>query len=363
MNQFEVNGGLFIREARFSEIDLGNAKVGGQLDMSGAKCTSGLNMNQFEVNGSLFMRGAEFSEIDLGNAKVGGQLDMSGAKCTSGLNMNQFEVNGNMFVHGAEFSEIDLGNANIGGGLSIQSGRFASLDLTGSNIKTVLNLGFDDRSKPQWSGGSPRLLLRNAVVGTVQAPPQLDAFPNDLDLNGFKYTDLGGEMASREPKWFSAWLEKDTSYSPQTYYQLAAVLRAMGQPGKADEILYAGKEHERSKARSHREISRWIELSLANYTSGYGYRYYYTMRWIIGLILFIFLGAQVYNTTASGNALSWGEKLAFSFDILLPIVKLDESHYKVLLSGWQHYYFYFHKLVGYVLGLIVVAGLSGIMKK
>ncbi len=49
--------------------------------------------------------------------------------------------------------------------------------------------------------------------------------------------------------------------------------------------------------------------------------------------------------------------------MLLPIVKLDENHYTVPMSGWQRYYFYLHKLIGYVLGLFIVAGISGITKQ
>jgi hypothetical protein len=48
--------------------------------------------------------------------------------------------------------------------------------------------------------------------------------------------------------------------------------------------------------------------------------------------------------------------------MLLPIVKLNEQHYKIDLQGWVRYYFYFHKLMGYVLGSFIVAGLSGLTK-
>jgi len=35
---------------------------------------------------------------------------------------------------------------------------------------------------------------------------------------------------------------------------------------------------------------------------------------------------------------------------------------EIELSGWRAYYFYFHKISGYVLAAIVGAGLSGITK-
>ncbi|MGA2223470.1 MAG: hypothetical protein ABSH41_03390 [Syntrophobacteraceae bacterium] len=374
MNQIEITGALFMRYgAWLSEVDLRAAKVG-RLDMSGAKFTGKLNMNGLTVTGSLLMYpGAEFSEVDLGGAQIGEELSMSGAKCTGKLNMNGLTVTDSLLMYpGAEFSEVDLVSARIGGGLYILGGRFTSLDLTDTSIKTVLNLGFDDLNKTIWSADS-RLLLRNTVVDAMQAPPRLDAFPNDLDLNGFKYNhlgewrgaDKGSEMASRDSKWFTDWLGKDRTYSPQPYYQLAEVLRTMGHPEKAKDILYAGKERELSEAIKRWEVLKWLGLSLLSYTIGYGYHYTYIVPWVIGLIL---LGACVYKSTSPGKASSytkpikWGESLAFSFDMLLPIVRLDQRHYDTSLSNGQRYYFYVHKLVGYVLGLFIIAGLSGITK-
>jgi hypothetical protein len=40
------------------------------------------------------------------------------------------------------------------------------------------------------------------------------------------------------------------------------------------------------------------------------------------------------------------------------IVKLRECHYSVDLAGWVRYYFYFHKLMGYVLASFLIAGLG-----
>jgi len=54
--------------------------------------------------------------------------------------------------------------------------------------------------------------------------------------------------------------------------------------------------------------------------------------------------------------------IAFSFDMLLPIVKLRDYHYTVDLKGWARYYFYFHKLMGYLLASFLIAGLTGLTK-
>ena len=269
--------------------------------------------------------------------------------------------------------EINLIFADIGGNMTISGAKFDSLlNLTGAHIKSEMSLASDTESKPVW-GEHSRLVLRNTAVGCVQTPPDLDAFPKDLDLDGYSYTRLGGlgsvdsesEMASRPPEWFIEWLNRDRSYSPQPYQQLAEVLRAMGHSGKANNILYAGKERERSELIKRKKVLRWFGMSLLNWTIGYGYgyRYFYSLFWVIG---FTIIGAWVFSTTVAGKCFSPGETFAFSFDLLLPLVKFDESHYKIPFScfgDWQRYYFYAHKLVGYVLGSFVVAGLTGITKK
>ena len=58
-----------------------------------------------------------------------------------------------------------------------------------------------------------------------------------------------------------------------------------------------------------------------------------------------------------------GKKLGFwySLDMLLPIVRLREKHYEADLSNeWVRYYFFGHKVVGYVLVFFVLAGMTGL---
>jgi len=55
--------------------------------------------------------------------------------------------------------------------------------------------------------------------------------------------------------------------------------------------------------------------------------------------------------------------IAYSLDLLLPVIKLREYHYdKIDLQSWARYYFYFHQLMGYVIAAFLAAGLSGLVK-
>lgn len=190
-----------------------------------------------------------------------------------------------------------------------------------------------------------------------------ESWPNDLEseLDGFIYNRLGGfggtgaaEMADRKSSWFEDWLTKDKTYSPQPYEQLAKVLRTAGQYGKADDILYAGRERERAEATG----PKWIGLTLLNYSIGYGYRYLYSLIWIAVLVG---LGAVVLCRTGEGKKHKMPYGIAYSVDMLLPIVRLREYHFDgVKLLGFARYYFYFHKLMGYMLASFLIAGLSGL---
>ncbi len=329
---------------------------------------------------------------------------MSGARCNGeggSVNIYGLDLNGDMLMTNAEFPNVQLRYARIGGCVDISGGTFTSMDLTGSSITTVLQMGSADTSKATWAGASSLLLLRDTAVDTVQAPLEVKAFPDDLDLNGFKYTHFhlsewrgkerkkstenDSEMSPRKFEWFIDWLKRN-SYSPQPYLQLAGVLRNMGHPVKADDVLFEGKKCERREIKKRGEISKWIGLIMLESTIGYGYRYLRTIPWVMGLIFIgalFFAGAyqdnsvncetsifkpvimQTFSRDIFLSRLMSPETYAFSLDLLLPVVKLNDCHYKILpmLPYWARYYFYIHELLGYILGYFVVAGLSGITKK
>jgi hypothetical protein len=52
----------------------------------------------------------------------------------------------------------------------------------------------------------------------------------------------------------------------------------------------------------------------------------------------------------------------YSFDALLPIIRLRELHYQIELGGWRHYYFYLQRIVGWILGIFVLAAFYGLAK-
>jgi hypothetical protein len=92
---------------------------------------------------------------------------------------------------------------------------------------------------------------------------------------------------------------------------------------------------------------------------GYGYYPYFAIFWVISLIM---VGAIVLRASGEGlrNGMPFG--LAYSFDMLLPIIRLRDRHYQIDLKTWVRYYFYGQKIMGYVLASFLIAGLAGLSK-
>jgi hypothetical protein len=92
---------------------------------------------------------------------------------------------------------------------------------------------------------------------------------------------------------------------------------------------------------------------------GYGHYTYLAILWA-GILVCV--GAAVLQVTGEGrrNRMPYG--LAYSFDMLLPIIKLRKKHEDIDLHGWSRYYFYWQKIMGWVLGSFLIAGLSGLTR-
>jgi hypothetical protein len=358
MARLEVKSDLFMwgPKASFQNVNLAGAKVGGLLRMDGATVTGTLNMTGLEVGEVLLMRSGAFKDMDLAGAKVGGQLSMKGSSVAGTLTMQGLQVGEHLIMRDAMLDKrADLTIASVGHSLNLTGAKLTELDLTATRIEGELRLA------PEWRE-TARLILRNTHTGTLQAR-MTDAWPKEgsLELDGFTYARLGGP-APDDIDDYIAWLERDSSYTPQPYAHLAAVLRAAGEPPKANRILYESRERERADAWK-RDYVRWFGLSLLNYSIGYGLGlgYFLSLLWIF---IFTLIGTFGLDVARQGPE-SVAGKAIFSLGRLLPIVQLDETHKEVdaRLAGWVKYYFYAHKLAGWVLASFLIAALAGLTQK
>ncbi len=49
--------------------------------------------------------------------------------------------------------------------------------------------------------------------------------------------------------------------------------------------------------------------------------------------------------------------------MLLPIIELNKRHYEIQLARFARYYFYFHKIMGWILASFIGAGINGLTEK
>jgi len=146
-------------------------------------------------------------------------------------------------------------------------------------------------------------------------------------------------------------------HSRQPYEQLAKILQARGEIETATSVHYAERERDRNRAYDDNRIDIYGWLTLLKGLIGYGYYPYRSAWWVFAFVL---IGVAVLRISGEGrrNHLPYG--VTYSFDMLLPLVKLRDQ--RVELEGWPRYYFYVHKIIGWALASFLVAGLSGLTK-
>ncbi len=377
MGSSSVGGSLHMRSAKFGEVDLRGVEISDQLNMIGSTFKGQLIMGSVSVGGSLHMKSTKFGEVDLRGAKIGGQITMDESTFKGKLIMHAISVGSSLFLRQVKLnSPANLMFLSVGSNLDAQGATLRGLDLTGSRIKGELRLGSANRTDIEWesykdenkNSHAPKLTLRNTSVGALQDTK--NTWPGHLEreFEGFTYDRLSGFGASeqdepykRESSWFIKWLEKDETYSPQPYRQLAGVLRAAGHEDMADDILVASRnrELEESNCSQFKWWGLWALWLFIGY--GYGWRVFWALAWVAGLAV---LGTAVLCLAREGNRRSMKLGFCYSLDMLLPIIHLRELHYTdVDLNTWAKYYFYFHKIMGYVLIFFVLAGLSGLTEE
>jgi hypothetical protein len=373
-----IDGSTFL-----DTVDLRGATVGGQLNAAATTFAADLKMNNIMVEQSLFLSdGATFhGEVRLTDATVGGHLDASNSTFRSALKMESLKVAQNLILRGGTFEdEVRLTGAEIGGDLDLSGARFhGNVDASSTVIDRELRLGNSWSAPPRWEP-TAWLILRNTSVAALQdrldrvpAGAPHDAWPGDqrLQLDGFSYVRLGGlggedtsEMMGRPTSWYTDWLRRDPTFTPQPYRQLASVFREAGADGKANEILCELREREREEAWRQQNYVQWFKLSALKWVIGYGIGggSFRALFWAGLFTLFgawvLWSGSGMIRATKSRTWCVWA-----SLDEILPIVQLDQEHEALInegLEGWRLYYFYVHRVVAFILGSFVIAGLAGL---
>jgi hypothetical protein len=361
MDKLYVGGAVYMRHGQFSEVVFRSARVGGTLELNGSTVTGELDMDMLRADSSVFLRNdAKLADVRLTGAHIGGQLDMTNAKVAGNLNCYSLVVDQDGLLYDSQFTgtvdckfskfrNLYLNNSTFGGDVDLSSGQISELQL-GEAVP---------QHSARWSEGKA-LILRNARAETI--PLLTDAWPAHVDVNGFTYRALRHDSAVNHHRTlecasdlFRCWFGKQKSFSPHAYEQLALAFQNQGHADDARAIRYNGRERERSESGG----LRYAWLTTLNWAIGYGHHIELAMIWTFLLVI---LGAFVLAVSGEGPKNGMPVGLSYSFDMLLPIIKLRDAHYEIDLVGWPRYYFYVHKIAGYVLATFLIAGISGLTK-
>lgn len=409
----QVSGGLFMDHATFDgTVDLNGANIGGDLMMDGSAFEGVVNASQVSVERSLLMRNATFDgELNLIGTKTGGSLEMKGSAFSGTIQASPINVGGGLFMDdGALFGgEVSLVGARIAGNLYLSGSTAWKINLSDAEMREFLLAGLgwwcaageppvgpgvelspahwplgDDSWRNAHCGGPepvspPMLLLRNTHVDEFQ--DSLDAWPPSLDLEGFRYNHLGGQIGvskddvrRRSVAEWTDWLARDPTYGGQPYEQLSSALAAAGQSYAAASVQFEGRDRERKEACANWNSPRGCAwLSFLRYADGYGIGLY-TFRVLIPVVGFTAFGAVV--LWFSQNARRQHSKLwliGASLHRLLPIVELNKDFTRFFenpttdeprnLNSFQEAYFALHAMAGWALGLILLAAVSGMIQQ
>jgi hypothetical protein len=221
-------------------------------------------------------------------------------------------------------------------------------------------------------GESGVLNLRNTHVGNLMDAKNAWPTQGHLVLDGFTFDHLGGfegetgaQMRARGTEWWDSWARLDSHNSPAPYAQLAAAFTNMGDREAADEMRYLGRVRECETQKALAAV--WC--GALQYVAGFGIGTY-TFRVLYWIMVITGLGALYLKESVKGArdgnhgfVWCWGASLSR----LLPVVEINKEFTDFFndpkrerLTGGQSFVFSMIAIIGFVLGAILVAAVSGL---
>lgn len=388
-NGFKVNGNVELVKSTIGEtLECDNGQF---INMNGLA----LAANGIEVKGSINLRNGFRAEggVDIHGCTIGGHLDCENGYFSNpnskALNVNGSNIQRSIFLcdgFKAE-GEVDLLASTIGGNIDCDNGQFINpkgyaLEAESTNIKGHVMLrdefqpeGIVDFGFATVSGGfawrgiiDPKkcvLILENAKIGTLS--DEAESWPAKVALDGFVYDRIDKRSPTDSKtrlKWIK--LQHNEEYVPQPYEQLAKVLKEMGHEKDAREILIA-KQEDPALLKSMSRLPRLWHFILGA-TIGYGYKPGKALWWIMG---FLIVGSFVFNNCAEDKKfikITSGESSAFnpvtySIDTFVPLVDLHQAKFRLPSGELYRLYLWIHISAGWLLTTLLIAGITGLVRK
>jgi hypothetical protein len=361
------------------------ARIAGNLNIRVADITAAIDLTTVRTGGSINIMHVRGREAILAASDVRGQLVIvdSGFGSTvttkrnagayySLLNLNFVHVGQDAFLNRTiALDRVDLQGAAIGGGLSLVGGQFGTMNARGAAINGSLRVGFNQSQAVEqptmnaWP--SAELLdLTNATIGAISAQSILDYWPEKMVLTNFKIGgfdfnsgNVTGRTAEERTEWFKKWLGRQDAFLP--YYYVRTVLAAAGDDETAADIGFAGRNKELCDSIRNWHVLNTFYLFFSLIMIGYGYCMWLPLVWMAG---FISLGTIVFKRSREGQqqpALPF-DALVYSIDTFFPLIEFRKRHQDIDITSGARFYFYGHKLIGWIVTSFIIAGLAGFTK-
>jgi hypothetical protein len=346
-----VTGSSFTHDLRFDTSKFESAFV--------------LDRDQFclrDPGCELFLADANFGgQVSIRNTLINGDLNADGASAAS-----SFELRNDSSVRYK--LKVTMINANFARNLMITQTTLASMNLANAGVAGTLqfdapsiydnaHLSRPDLPSKYWTENS-WLNLQGADIGLLRNtywtwPRTLFLDGMHFGLIGFKFPDL--DTGCIDGGW-SHWLRGMSGYSPQPYQQLAKYLTESGEAGAAACVMQT------SETRSLGQL--WIVPRVIKWTygqvAGYGYA---PARAFIYVVVFVLIGMLVLRLTGQGKKNGMPIGMFYSLSQLVPLVTLNKHFDDIELTGAARYYFYLHKIVGWVIVGFLTATLTSLSSK
>ncbi|MDR5746434.1 hypothetical protein QCE73_25000 [Caballeronia sp. LZ029] len=383
----KISGSVYLSNSQIGELSLRRANV----ENFSVVWSS---VRSIDTNGAIIRERLIFHHTELGGSPIK-HGDPRGSDCEQkmkiysdpSINFERLHARSLEIIDSKIYSTLRVDDTILDDMLSFEgSGFLSAVRVRNSSIKGTFYLGIGtldwDSNKPgparstSWARGTS-LSLANSDVNRIYAPRNTSIWPSEIDFQNTQYQSfvfserqLGGaskaersglqipelgaeeffiEFASRFPD----------PQNPEPYFRLQTYLASIGQSGAARQLGIAAKEGQRKHACASGKVSQCLFLWIMRVTIGYGYS-----LWLAGVwsCAFVIIGAVVFRNTPEAKQRNMPYGLAYSFDTFIPLIKLRDMHYDIDIKSAARYYFYFHKLAGWILGTFLVAAVSGLTK-
>ena len=356
-----LGGRLDLAKSEAADISLRGSRLACRLSARRLRLDHNLNLERLACRGGVRLPGAH----------IGGQLDCAGATLTNeagpALTADMLTVDGDLFLSAATVTgEVRLLGAHIGGQLACEGATLTNPNSSGLAVDL-------ERAAVDAVHMTPTILrggidLTHARVGGWYDAK--DAWPAWLRLEGFTYDAIDAPGVSARSRL--RWVERHQGgYTPQPYEQLAGVYRRAGEDSSARTVAIAKQQARRASPKKW--WVRWPSRAWSfflHWTIGYGYRPTLVLPYLVGLFA---VGSLILNhadhahpsmfaPTKTGPAQPGFNAARYTLDLLLPVANLRQRDAFTPL-GYATWWVFGLTLGGWLLALVLVAGLTGVFKR